>query len=54
MSRIGLGWKRTKEIGSGGGGATILGGKTKAVQYVISCGINMKSKWILYKKKEWS
>jgi hypothetical protein len=52
MFKIGFGLIVIYEIGNGGGGVIILGGKINLVLHVISFGINIKRKSIYFKLKE--
>lgn len=51
MYKIGYGLKMIQEIGNGGGGVRIHGGKIKHVLLVIIFGINIRRKLICLKLK---
>jgi hypothetical protein len=52
MSKIGNGLIMTVEIGNGGGGVKIHGGKINLVCFVINFGINMRRKLIYLRVRE--
>ena len=52
MFRIGNGCKMMGGIGSGGGGASSLGGRISPAKNVTNCGTNMRNRWTKSKAKE--